>query len=127
MTRPLQGSPTVGTAWFGECRARIPISLRSAPTVVTRRASRRVQHNAGLARCEMGVRANVAFHTQHPPYPLDRLPGPEQVIIRFGGRELVWHPNLEPGPAGEEWWPGLTVVAENPDDYNAEAELLHRF
>jgi hypothetical protein len=75
----------------------------------------------------MGVRANVAFHTQHPPYPLDHLPGPEQVVIRFEGRELVWHPNLEPDPDGQHWWPGLTVVVNDPDDYAAEAELLHRF
>jgi hypothetical protein len=57
-----------------------------------------------MARCEMGVRANVAFHTQRPPYPANRFPPPEQVVIGFSGRELVWHPHLEPGPEGQEWW-----------------------
>lgn len=76
----------------------------------------------------MGVRANVAFHTQSPPYlPGARLPGPEQVVIRFDGRDFVWHPNLDRGPEGEERWPGLTVVVKDSNDYEAETEAMHRF
>jgi hypothetical protein len=80
-----------------------------------------------MARCEVAVRANVAFHTRRPPYPLHRLPSAEQVVIEFEGRDFVWHPTLEPGPDGEEWWPGVTVVVKDHNNYDEEAELMHRF
>lgn len=74
----------------------------------------------------MGIRANLRFHTQEPPYGALRTLVPEQVVITFEGRDFVWHPNLEPGPDGEEWWPGLTVTVEDMNDYEAEAESMHR-
>lgn len=79
-----------------------------------------------MARCEVAVRTNVAFHTRNR-FVISDPRAPEQVVIEFEGREFVWHPNLEPGPEGQEWWPGVTVVVNDHDDYDEEAELMHRF
>ena len=81
---------------------------------------------AHMARHEVAVRANIAFHTRQPPFDVFNVT-PEQVVIEFEGREFVWHPNLEPGPEGEEWWPGVTVVVNDHNDYEEERELMHRF
>ncbi len=79
-----------------------------------------------MARHEVSVRTHLAFHTRQPPFDLFEVE-PEQVAIGFEGRQFVWHPNLEPGPYGEEWWPGVTVVVGDRDNYEAERELMHRF
>lgn len=81
---------------------------------------------AHMARHEVAVRANIAFHTQQPPFDVFNVT-PEQVVIEFEGRDFVWHPNVEPGPEGEEWWPGVTVVVNDHNDYEEERELMHRF
>jgi hypothetical protein len=79
-----------------------------------------------MARYETGVRANLRFHTKRPPFT-NQFPEAEQVVIEFEGREFVWHPNLEPGPEGQEWWPNVTVMVVNPDDYVEEMTAMQRF
>jgi hypothetical protein len=79
-----------------------------------------------VARHEVAVRANIVFHTLQPPFDVLRVT-PEQVVIGFEGRDFVWHPNLEPGQYGEEWWPSVTVVVEDRNDYEKEREFMQRF
>src|SRR5256885_975997 len=42
---------------------------------------------------------------------------PETVIIRFRGRDFVWHA-IPPDDDGERYAPGLTVVAADEHEYN---------
>jgi hypothetical protein len=78
-----------------------------------------------MARHEIAVRTTIVFHTRTPPFDVFQIE-PEQVTISFQGRDFIWHQNLEPGPDGEEWWPGVTVVADH-NNYEEERELMHRF
>jgi hypothetical protein len=79
-----------------------------------------------VPRHEVAVRTTIAFHTRNPPFDVFQIE-PEQVTISFEGRDFVWHANLEPGPGGEEWWPGVTVVVVDHNNYDQERELMHRF
>lgn len=80
-----------------------------------------------MARCEIALRSNVAFHNR-TRFLLSDPRTPEQAVIEFEGREFVWHPNSDAkGFNGEELWPGVTVVVEDSDDYVEEMGLMHRF
>jgi hypothetical protein len=81
-----------------------------------------------MARCEAAVRTTLAFHRDTNPRrdffaAADLAP----LAIRFEHRDFVWHPNREAGPDGEDWWPGVTVVADDPRSFDPEKEAMHRF
>jgi hypothetical protein len=47
-------------------------------------------------------------------------------VIGFGGREFVWHPSFT-GAEDEEYWPNVTIVVNDPNDYEEEIALTERF
>lgn len=71
-------------------------------------------------RYEVGVRTNLTFHTQQPPYG-DGFPPPETVVIEFRGERFVWHGR------GEDAWPVVTTMVADADDYGAERLATERF
>jgi hypothetical protein len=76
-------------------------------------------------RYEVGVRTNLTFHTQGPPYR-EHFPPPETVVIEFEGRRFVWHA-VGVDEQGEAHWPVVTTMAERADDYWAERMAMERF
>ena len=75
-------------------------------------------------RYEQAVRTIVAFHTRQRPYGDDPLAA-ETVVIRFGGRRFVWHAMADDG--GGSWFPTVTTMIEDANDYAAERLDMERF
>jgi hypothetical protein len=76
-------------------------------------------------RYEVGVRTNLTFHTQPPPYGAE-FPPPETVVMEFEGRRFVWHA-VGPDDDGEARWPVVTTMVADADDYTAERLATERF
>jgi Methylamine utilization protein MauJ len=78
-------------------------------------------------RYEVAVETHLVFHTQAPARPIWELAAePETVVIEFEGRRFVWHAN-ERDADGTEYWPTVTTMVANPDDYWPERVAVQRF
>jgi hypothetical protein len=77
-------------------------------------------------RYEVAVETHITFHTKQGPFPITELPDAETVAIEFEGRRFVWHA-VPVGDGGEEYWPTVTTVFHDRDDYAAERLAMERF
>jgi hypothetical protein len=80
-----------------------------------------------MARYDVAVNSDLAFHTRKPPFAASDFPGPETVAIDFEGRRFVWH-TVPPDPlTGQERGPTVTTMVADPNDYEAERVAMARF
>jgi hypothetical protein len=77
-------------------------------------------------RYEVAAETRITFHTQSGSRPITDLPEAETVPIEFEGQRFVWHA-VPIGDGGEEYWPTITTVISDSDDYAAERLAMERF
>jgi len=76
-------------------------------------------------RYEAAVETNLTFHTEHRAQR-SPFPEPETVAIEFEGRRFVWN-ELSPNEEGEERWPVVTTMVDDPDDDAEERNTTASF
>ena len=78
-----------------------------------------------IVRYEVAVVTNLTFHSQEPPFGYP-FPPAETVVVEFEGRRFVWHA-VPTDESGDDYWPVVTTMIEDPNDYESERLATERF
>jgi hypothetical protein len=74
----------------------------------------------------VAIETTIAFHTRDlVVLSSGGFPEPETVTIEFENRRFVWHVT-PPTEEGDERWPTVTTMIEDPDDYEVERLAMAR-